>query len=102
MTAARSRAPARSRSPIAAARTWSTSRLARSAAPHRPPQPPGLVARLAPVLRRQGAHEQVPVVLLAGGRGLVDPDRVQDGQVIGVGEGLLPGLRRGGLLAVSV
>ena len=68
----------------------------------RPPQPPGLVAGLSPMVRRQGAHEQVPVVLLAECGGLGGPDRVQDGQVIGVCQGMLPGLGRGGLLAVSV
>ena len=62
-----------------------------------PPQPPGLVAGLSPVLRRQVGREQVPVVLLAGRGGLVGPDRVQDRQVIGVGQGPLPGLGRGGL-----
>jgi hypothetical protein len=31
-----------------------------------PPQPPGLVAGLAPVFRRQAGQEQVAVVLLAG------------------------------------
>ena len=48
------------------------------------------------------ASQQVPVALLAGRGGLVGPDRVQNGQVIGVGQGLLPGLGRGQLLAVSV
>ena len=70
--------------------------------PQGPPQPPGLVARLSPVLRRQVFHEQVPVVLLAGRSGLVGPDRVQDRQVIGVGQGMPPGLGRGQLLAISV
>jgi hypothetical protein len=37
------------------------------------------------VLWRQVGQEQVPVVLLAGCGGLGGPDRVQDGQVIGVG-----------------
>jgi len=40
--------------------------------------------------------------VLAGHGGLVGPDRVQNGQVIGVGQGSLPGLGRGQLLAVSV
>ena len=66
------------------------------------PQPSGLVAGLAAVLRRQVGQEQVPVVLLAGRGGLGGPDRVEDGQVIGVGQGMLPGLGRGGLLAVAV
>jgi hypothetical protein len=54
------------------------------------------------MLRPQTGHEQVPVVPLAGRDGLGDPDRVQQGQVIRIGEGLLPGLGRGGLLAISV
>jgi hypothetical protein len=53
------------------------------------------VAGLTPVLWRQVGQEQVPVALLAGRGGLGGPDRVQDGQVIGVGQGLLPGLGGG-------
>ena len=67
-----------------------------------PPQPPGLVARLSPVFRRQAGQEQIPVVLLAGRGDLVGPDRVQDRQVISVGQGTFPGLGRGQLLAISV
>ena len=55
------------------------------------PQPPGLVARLAAVSGRQGGQEQVAVALLAGGGSLGGPDRVQQGQVVGVGEGLAGG-----------
>ena len=66
-----------------------------------PPQPLGLVAGLSPVLGRQVGQEQVPVILFAGRGGLGGPDRVQDGQVIGIGQGMVPGLGRGGLLAVS-
>ncbi len=47
---------------------------------HRPPQPSGLMAGFGAVARREGLHEQVPVALLAGGRGLGGPDGVQDGQ----------------------
>jgi len=46
-------------------------------------------------------RNQVPVVLLAGRSGQVGPDRVQDGQVIGVGQGSVPGLGRGQELAIS-
>jgi hypothetical protein len=53
-----------------------------------------MMAGLSPVLGRQPVDEQVPVVLLAGRSGLVGPGRVQDRQVIGVGQGLLPGLGR--------
>ena len=69
---------------------------------HRPPQPFRLVARFLPVSRRQGRQQQVPVALLAGGAGFGGPDRVQDGQVVGVGQRLLPGLGRGQLLAVPL
>jgi hypothetical protein len=60
------------------------------------------VAGLSLVFRPQAGHQKVPVLLLAGRGGLGGPDRVQDGQVVGVGQGLLPGLGRGGLLAISV
>jgi hypothetical protein len=50
----------------------------------------------------QGGHEQVAVVLFAGRGGLGGPDRVQDGQVVGVGQGLAAGLGGGVLLAVAV
>jgi hypothetical protein len=51
----------------------------------RPPQPFRLVAGLAAVAGRQDAVQQVPVLLVAGRGGLGGPDRVQDGQVVGVG-----------------
>ena len=69
---------------------------------HRPPQPFRPVARLLPVSRRQGRQQQVPVALLAGGAGFGGPDRVQDGQVVGVGQRLLPALGRRQLLAVPL
>ena len=69
---------------------------------HGAPQPFGLVARLAAVARREGVHEQVPVVLLTRGGGLGCPDGVQDRQVVGVGQGLLLGLGGGQLLAVAL
>ena len=49
------------------------------------PQPLGLVAGLPAVAGRQGVHQQVAVGLVAGRGGLGGPDRVQDGQVVGVG-----------------
>ena len=67
-----------------------------------PEQPSGLVARRVAVLRGQGGHEQVAVALLAGRGGFGGPDRVQHGQVVGVGEGLLAGLGGRVLLAVAV
>ena len=60
------------------------------------------MARLLPVSRRQGRQQQVPVALLTGGAGFGIPDRVQDGQVVGVGHSLLPGLGRGQLLPVPL
>ena len=66
------------------------------------PQPPGLVARLAAVSGGQGGQEQVAVALLAGGGSLGGPDRVQHGQVVGIGESLLAGLGGRELLAVVV
>ena len=68
----------------------------------RPPQPLRLVAGLFAVAGRQRAHQQVAVALVAGGGGLGDPDRVQAGQVVGVGQGLVAGLCGGALLAVAV
>jgi hypothetical protein len=47
------------------------------------------VARLAAVFGGKGGQEQVAVALLAGGGRLGGPDGVQQGQVVGVGEGLL-------------
>ena len=101
MTLGISRAPDRSRSAMASARTLAGSRRASSAA-RRSPQPPGLVAGFGAVAGRQGGREQVPIVLLAGRGGLGGPDRVQQGQVIGVGERLVAGLGGRELLAVMV
>ena len=66
------------------------------------PQPLRLVAGLPAVAGRQGVHEQVAVGLVPGRGGLGGPDRVQDGQVVGVGQGLAAGLGGGVLLAVAV
>jgi L-ascorbate metabolism protein UlaG (beta-lactamase superfamily) len=59
------------------------------------------VAGFGAVSGRQAGHEQVLVVLVAGGDSLGGPDRVQDGQVVGVGQGLVAGLGGGQLLAVA-
>ena len=67
-----------------------------------PPQPSRLVVRPSLVFGWQVGQEQVAVALLAGRGDLAGPDRVQDRQVIGIGQGLLPGLGRGQLLAVSL
>src|SRR5262249_61917253 len=56
------------------------------------PERPGLVARWPSVAGRQGSHEQVVVALVPGRGGLGGPDRVQQSQVIGVGQGLVAGL----------
>jgi hypothetical protein len=66
------------------------------------PQPPALVARLAAVSGRQGGQEQVAVALLGGGGRLGGPDRVQHGQVAGIGKSLLARLGGRELLAVVV
>ena len=50
---------------------------------------------LGAVSGRQGTGEEVGVALVAGGGGLGGPDRVQQGQVIGVGQGLVAGLGSG-------
>ena len=102
MTLGMSRAPARSRSAMASARTRAGSRPAEFGGAQGAPQPPGLVAGFGAVAGRQGVHEQVAVVLFAGRGGLGGPDRVQYGQVIGVGEGLVAGLGGRALLAVMV
>ena len=65
------------------------------------PEPSGLVAGLGAVAGREGLGEQVGVALVAGGGGLGGPDRVQQGQVVGVGQGLVSGLGGGVLLAVA-
>ena len=66
------------------------------------PQPLRLVAGLPAVAGRQGVHQPVAVGLVPGRGGLGGPDRVQDGQVVGVGQGLAAGLGGGSLLAVAV
>ena len=66
------------------------------------PQPFRLMAGFGVVARRQDVHEQVLVALLAGGGGLGGPDRVQEGEVVGVGQGLVAGLGSRALLAVAV
>ena len=68
----------------------------------RPVQPLLLVAGLAGVSGRQRRLQQGAVALFADGRGLGGPDRVQDGEVVGVGQGLPPCLRCGLLGAVAV
>jgi hypothetical protein len=94
-----SRAPARSRSAIASARAWAGSRPASSAAcrvrhSHLPWWPGSAWW--------QGGGEQVAVALLAGQDGLGGPDGVQEGEVVGVGQGLAAGLGGRLLLAVAV
>src|SRR4029077_14951481 len=66
------------------------------------PQPLRLVAGLSAITRRQGIHQLDTVGLIPGRGGLGGPDRVQDGQVVGVGQGLVAGLGGGVLLAVAV
>jgi hypothetical protein len=66
-----------------------------------PPQPCHLVAKWPTVTRRQGAHKQVVIALVPGGGGLGSPDRVQQGQVVRVGQGPVAGLGGRVLLAVA-
>ena len=58
-------------------------------------QPLLRVAALLAGSRGERGLEQGAVAPLAGGGGLGGPHRVQDGQVVGVGQGLLPCLGRG-------
>jgi hypothetical protein len=69
---------------------------------HGPPQPFRLVAWLLLVCLRQASQEQVLVPQVAGRAGLGGPDHVQDRQVVGVGQGLLPGLGGRQLLAIPI
>ena len=54
-----------------------------------------------PVAGRERGHDQVAVAVVAGGAGFGGPDRVQDGQVVGVGQVALPDRGRGQLGAVA-
>jgi hypothetical protein len=67
-----------------------------------PPQPLRLVAGFPAVTGRQAVHKQVVVALVPDGDGLGGPDRVQDRQVVDVGQCLVAGLGSGLLLAVAV
>jgi hypothetical protein len=60
------------------------------------------VARFAAVAKGQVGQQQIPVPLLAGGRGFGGPDGIQDCQMIGVGQGAVPVLGGGQELAISV
>ena len=89
-TAAMSRAPARSRAVMAVRMTSAGSRPASSAAcrvrySHRAWWESGL-----PVAGRQRGRDQVAVPVMAGGGGFGGPDRVQGGQVVGIGQVALP------------
>ena len=97
-----SRDPARSRSAIASARTVAGLQACQFGGAQGAPQPLGLVAGWSAVAGRQGVHQLVAVGLVPGRGGLGGPDRVQDGQVVGVGQGLAAGLGGGVLLAVAV
>ena len=97
-----SRDPARSRSAIASARIAGGVQAGQLGGAQGPPQPLRLVAGFAAVAGRQGVHEQGAVGLLPGRGGLGGPDRMQDGQVVRVGQGLVAGLGGRALLAVAV
>jgi hypothetical protein len=51
-----------------------------------PPQPPFLRSQVVAVAGGQGGGEDVAVALVAVRGGLGDPDGVQDGEVVGVGQ----------------
>ena len=102
MTAGMSRAPARSRSAMASASSWAGSRPASSAARRVRHSHRAWCPGSARWPGGRAAVQQVLVVLLAGRGGLGGPDRVQHGQVVGVGEGLVAGLGGRVLLAVVV
>ena len=65
-------------------------------------QPAGLVRQRLPVAGRERGHDQVAVAVVAGGCGFGGPDRVEDGQVVGVGQVALPDRGGGQLGAVAV
>jgi hypothetical protein len=41
---------------------------------------------------RQRGHHELAVAVVAGGLGFSGPDRVQDGEVVGIGQVAAPGL----------
>ena len=102
ITAEMSRAPARSRSADRIGQDLCGVEPGEFGGTQGAPQPFRLVARLGAVAGRQGDHDQVLVALVTGGGGLGGPDRVQQGQVIRVSQGLVPGLGGGVLLAVAL
>ena len=55
-------------------------------------QPAGPVGELAAVPGRQRGRDELAVAVVAGGAGFGGPDRVQDGEVVGVGQVAAPGL----------
>jgi len=55
-------------------------------------QPLGQVGELAPAPGRQRGHHELAVTVVAGGLGFGGPDRLQDGEVVGVGQVAAPGL----------
>ena len=60
-----------------------------------PEQPPGLVGQSLPVAGRERGHDQLAVAVVAGAAGFGGPDRVQDAEVVGVGQVAPPGLGGG-------
>ena len=64
-------------------------------------QPAGLVRERLPVAGRERGHDQLAVAVVAGSFGFGGPDRVEDGQVVGVGEVALPDRGGGKLGAVA-
>jgi hypothetical protein len=55
-------------------------------------QPLGLVGELAALPGPQRGHHELAVAVVVDGLGFGGPDRVQDGEVVGVGQVAAPGL----------
>ena len=96
-----SRAPARSREAMAVRMTSAGSRPASSAARRVRNSHRAWCDRRLPVAGRERGQDQVAVAVVAGGCGFGGPDRVQDGQVVGVGQVALPDRGGGQLGAVA-
>ena len=96
-----SRAPARSRAAMAVRMTSAGSSPASSAACRVRNSHRARCGQVLPVAGRQCGQHQVAVAVVAGGGGLGGPDRVQDGQVVGVGQVAPPDLGGGQLGAVA-
>ena len=64
-------------------------------------QPSGLVGERLAAAGRERGRDELAVAVVAGGLGFGGPDRVQDGEVVGVGQVTLPDYGGGQLGAVA-